>query len=123
MSKIKRASEFDLNDPARFEDLGRLDPELQAELVAWIHAMLRPAKTKWSEFTSYGMKHVFEHDPEGERQGRGARYVYNGVFKGAMRHCGHEPVDASAQNWCFRVRPVNRERWYNAYCGRHTPRR
>jgi hypothetical protein len=89
------------NDPAGFQ---KLKPKEQAALVDWIRAVLVPAKTVFRR-NSYGMKHDFDHEPDGF-------YVYNGAFKGAMLAAGFHPVDENDLNWRFRVKPAHElARW------------
>ena len=83
------------NEPRCFRDLSA---EQQNVLLDWIRAVLVPAKSIFRR-TSYGMKHDFEREPDGF-------YVWNGMFKGAMRAAGFEPVDLKELNWHFRVKPV-----------------
>ena len=89
------------NDPTGFQ---KLEPEQQAVLVDWIRAVLVPAKTVFRR-NSYGMKHDFDHEPDGF-------YIYNGAFKGAMLAAGFPPVDEDELNWRFRVKPAHElSRW------------
>lgn len=80
------------------EDFERLEPGQQVALVDWIRSVLVPATTVFRR-TSYGMKHDFDHEPDGF-------YVRNGAFKGAMVAAGFRPVDEGDLNWRFRVKPA-----------------
>ena len=85
------------NHPA---GLYQLSPEQQTTLVEWVRAVLVPAKAVFRR-SSYGMKRDFAREPDGF-------YIKSGAFKGAMLAAGFRPVDETAINWFFRVRPARR---------------
>ena len=70
-----------------------LDAETQDALCEWIKKNIIPRKTGNRWHTSYGLKHIFEHDT--------GNYVYNGQFKAAMELCGFEAVNRDDQNWYY----------------------
>jgi hypothetical protein len=76
--------------PECWRDLGT---ETQDALCDWIHQNIQPRKTANLYHTSYGLKHIFQHDT--------GTYVYNGQFKAAMLRCGYKPVDDHEQNWNY----------------------
>lgn len=80
------------------EAFNMLDPLEKAALLAWIGYAMRPA-SRYSDHTSYGMKHAFEHV---------CFYATNGQFKGAMLAAGYEPEDPTELNWVFKVKPRRR---------------
>ncbi|MGI8913002.1 MAG: hypothetical protein ACR2JY_04285 [Chloroflexota bacterium] len=93
----------------------------RATLATWIAAALRPTQTVNQRYSSYGLKHVFEHTgSDGPMRDRtpghnrmrdlplvpapAGFYVSNGAFKAAMLAAGYEPADYRATNWTFRFR-------------------
>lgn len=83
----------EINDPERFSDLS---PDEQNTLLNWIRRNLVKIKTVNRNHTSYGIKHLFEHDC-------GGFYISNGQMKGALLICGFEPSNRSDLNWCCRI--------------------
>ena len=67
--------------------------EIQEIVFAWIHENLMPRKTILHGRTSYGIKHILEHDTK--------IYLTNNEFKDAMLQCGYEPVDPNMLNWVY----------------------
>lgn len=59
----------------------------------WIKTNILPRKTALYERTSYGLKHILEHDT--------GIYLTNNEFKDAMLMCGYSPLDSNATNWCY----------------------
>ena len=69
-------------------------PEKEQDIVMdWIHTNLIPRKTVLHGKTSYGIKHILEHDT--------GIYLTNNEFKDAMMICGFEPYDPNALNWIY----------------------
>lgn len=85
-----------------FEDLNHpdcykfMDNDDQLKLDEWINNRFEPAKKFYQGRSSYGLKHVFEHES--------GIYVTNGEFKGAMLAAGHKPEDEKELNWYFKIR-------------------
>ena len=77
--------------PEEYDKL--LDSE-KAALQKWIELACVHTGTKWSEYTSYQIKHAFESV---------GFYVTNGQFKGAMFAAGYFVKDIKAQNWIMDV--------------------
>lgn len=63
--------------------------------MRWIAENIRPRKTPLLERTSYGIKHILQHDT--------GLYLTNNEFKDAMLLSGYEPVDPNELNWCYRI--------------------
>lgn len=90
--KNKQKEFHPLDLPEAYNDLGQVEKEA---LAYWInHAMCNAAR--YSQRTSYGIKHDFERE---------GFYITNGQFKGAMLAAGYQPEDASELNWMFKVKP------------------
>jgi len=70
-----------------------LTEEEQNELLEWIRLCIRPRKTPLLTRSSYGIKHIYQHDT--------SNYVTNAQFKDAMIISGYEPVDRSQLNHCY----------------------
>lgn len=71
-------------------------PEEQQQIVIhWIHDNIRPIKTVNRCHSSYGIKHILQHDTD--------IYLTNNQFKDAMMQCGYLPVDPDVLNWNFRI--------------------
>lgn len=83
-----------IDEPERFNELSPAEQEL---VVAWIRAVMKPAKTL-HRVTSYGLKHFFEWEV--------GLYICNGAMKGAMVAAGYQPTNPSEQNTCYRIRPL-----------------
>ena len=81
------------DDPTQYNELSTEYKEL---LDDWISVRLPIARSVDTTRTSYGLKHVFQRET--------GVYVTNGAFKGAMLAAERKPVDAKAQNWCFRTK-------------------
>lgn len=72
----------------------QLSPSETRALIDWIKANFKPIKTANKNYTSYGLKHIFEKSECGF-------YITNGMFKGAMLQAGFDPVDKQDLNWVF----------------------
>ncbi len=71
-------------------------PEEEMETaMRWIAENIRPRKTPLPERTSYGMKHILQHDT--------GLYLTNNEFKDAMLLSGYEPVDPDELNCSYRI--------------------
>lgn len=75
--------------------LSDLPEECQKVARIWVMAYMIPTQTANKHYTSYGLKHILEHDT--------GIYMTNNQFKDLMLQMGHEPVDEHAVNWCFRI--------------------
>ena len=64
-------------------------------VMDWIQENIIPAKTIYTGRTSYGLKHLQEHDTN--------LYLTNNQFKDAMMLSGYYPVDPDALNWHYRI--------------------
>lgn len=69
--------------------------ETQEEVLDWIHAHCVKIKSANTRHTSYGLKHLLEHDT--------GIHLTNNQFKHAMLIAGHIPVDEHELNWHFRI--------------------
>lgn len=87
-----------------FED-GELISELRYDKIRmvddWIRANIRKSRRILSGRTSYGLKHILQHDT--------GIYLTNNAFKDAMLLSGYEPVDPDDLNWRYRIRLVKEE--------------
>ena len=73
------------DSPDEFKELSNDEQNL---LIEWIPQNFIPRKTPKTRYTSYGLKHLFEHDRE-----HGGHYLKNGQFKGAMLASEFKPLD------------------------------
>ena len=78
------------------EHYDKLTSEQKAILCGWIDCNLLPRRTVNRNYSSYGLKHLFEESALGF-------YITNGQFKGAMLECGFDPYDEDDKNWCFGI--------------------
>ncbi len=81
-----------------WEDAGLITDkpaEVQEEVFAWIRANLMPAESVLRCRTSYGIKHILQHDT--------GIYLTNNEFKDAMMMCGYHPANAKRLNWNYRL--------------------
>ena len=89
-----------------YEDSGlitsRNDVDIRA-IDTWIRENIRKARAIYMRRTSYGLKHVLEHDT--------GIYLTNNEFKDAMLLAGYLPVDASKLNWHYKIRMVKEEHY------------
>lgn len=83
----------DFNEPAEFKKLSKYE---QTVLLSWIKNNILPKKTANYNYSSYGLKHLFEN-------ASGGFYITNGMFKGGMLAGGYVSVDVSELNWYFRI--------------------
>lgn len=63
--------------------------------LGWINENIRPARRKLEGRTSYGIKHILQHDT--------GLYLTNNEFKDAMLLSGYAPIDANELNWHYRI--------------------
>ncbi len=83
---VKRPDEL-LEDGALLSD----EPEeIREAVIRWIGDKLRPAKTPLEELSSYGLKHILQHDT--------GIYLSNNAMKDAMICAGFDPVDPEETN-------------------------
>ena len=94
-----------IDEPERFNELS---PAKQELVVAWIRAVMKPAKTL-HRVSSYGLKHFFEWEV--------GLYICNGAMKGAMVAAGYQPTNPSEQNTCYRVRPLQHPKRKRTFAG------
>lgn len=66
-----------------------------AAVSGWIRENIRTGKKILHGRTSYGMKHLLEHDT--------GIYLTNNEFKDAMMMAGHSPVNPGELNWRYRI--------------------
>ena len=74
-----------------------------AVVDGWIRKNIRTGKKVLHGHTSYGMKHLLEHDT--------GIYLTNNEFKDAMLLAGFQPVNPKELNWKYRIeltREINR---------------
>jgi len=90
--------------PSKYDTLSEDEKIMLAE---WISKAIQPATTV-DNYSSYGLKHDFEHET--------GVYVDNGQFKGAMLIVGYIPAyEVNAHTWTFKINPT--------YDRRDAPRR
>ena len=65
------------------------------KVMGWIKDNIRSDKKILRGHTSYGMKHLMEHDL--------GLYLTNNEFKDAMLLSGYKPVDPNELNWRYRI--------------------
>lgn len=70
-----------------------LSCEEQQMILAWIKENVTPRKSVLHGHTSYGIKHIQEHDTK--------IYVTNNQFKHAMLLAGYKPYDEHMLNWTY----------------------
>lgn len=69
-------------------------PQNEYDIVCnWIYDNIFPRKTPLYSKTSYGLKHLLQHDT--------GIYLTNNEFKDAMLLCGYKPVNPNELNWCY----------------------
>ena len=81
-----------------WEDAGLITdkPEEEQQAVeAWIRENICPRATPNDRHTSYGIKHILQHDTD--------IYLTNNEFKDAMMRCGFLPVRENDLNWTYRI--------------------
>ena len=69
--------------------------EVKKSVDGWIGKNIRTAKKILRGRTSYGMKHILEHDT--------GIYLTNNEFKDAMLLAGYSPVNPGELNWRYRI--------------------
>lgn len=90
-------------EPMTLELSGRVDDKLitnlsddeQKLVLDWIHASFMPIKTVNKKHTSYGLKHLLQHET--------GLYLTNNQFKHAMLLSGYYPEKPGDRNWRFRI--------------------
>ena len=86
--KSSDLSQFEQDHPFAF----MLMPEdMQNDLYLWTKGLAK-RKTINSDYTSYGIKHLFTDLP-------GGFYITNGMMKGALLAAGFEIADYAELNW------------------------
>ena len=75
--------------------LNKLDSESAQTVLNWVHCNIHPRKTVNPFHSSYGLKHLLEHDV--------GFYLTNNQFKDAMFRCGHRPENPNELNWTYRI--------------------
>jgi hypothetical protein len=75
--------------------LNKLDSESAQTVLNWIRCNIHPRKTVNPHYSSYGLKHLLEHDT--------GIYLTNNQFKDAMLQCGFRPKDPNELNWTYRI--------------------
>lgn len=73
---------------------GRADEVITA-VDGWIRKNIRTGKKILHGHTSYGIKHMLEHDTH--------IYLTNNEFKDAMLLAGYQPVNPKDLNWRYRI--------------------
>ena len=73
---------------------GREDAVVTA-VDGWIRKNIRAGEKILQGHTSYGMKHLLEHDT--------GVYLTNNEFKDAMLLAGYRPVNPDSLNWKYRI--------------------
>ena len=84
------------------EQFDRLEPHEQEILTRWIRENFEESR-RFSRYSSYGFKHMFERM-------KGGFYVCNGAFKKAMLVCGFKCKDEDEQNWVFNAELTKNKR-------------
>jgi len=64
-------------------------------VMRWIKDNIRPSDKVLYGRTSYGLKHILEHDTK--------IYLTNNEFKDAMMFAGYLPVDENELNWRYHI--------------------
>lgn len=72
-----------------------LPEERKANLRNWIKENLKPIKNINSNYSSYGLKYLYEKDT--------GEYVSNDEFKGGMLEAGFIPDNVKNLNWYFNI--------------------
>ena len=73
-------------------------------IAKWIKDNIRPSRTILKYHTSYGLKHILEHDT--------GLHLTNNEFKDALLLAGYAPVNPNELNWRYRIKLL-REINYN----------
>ena len=69
--------------------------EIMEGVLEWIRLYIFPRKTPLLGRTSYGIKHILQHDT--------GIYLTNNQFKDAMLLSGYKPVSENDLNWEYRI--------------------
>lgn len=81
-----------------WEDSGLItehSDDVRNKVESWINKNIHTARKILSGWTSYGLKHILEHDT--------GIYLTNNEFKDAMLKAGFSPVDPRELNWRYRI--------------------
>ena len=78
------------------KELNEFSEEKIEILINWCWVNFYNRKTINKNYTSYGLKHIFE-------EARKGFYVTNAQFKAAMLEAGHKSNDESELNWNFKI--------------------
>ena len=89
-SKINDGRAYTDGDTELYTDLSESE---QRTVLNWIRLNLQPRKTPLLYNSSYGLKHMLEHDT--------GIYMTNNMFKDAMLACGFQPANERELNWHF----------------------
>lgn len=81
-----------ITDAALLSELPEKD---QATVLDWIKRELTPAKRTLKDHTSYGIKHILQHDT--------GIYLTNNAFKDAMFTAGYLPAEPREINWSYKI--------------------
>lgn len=71
--------------------------ETQEKVISWIKDNFVPRKTPMKDRSSYGLKHLIQHDKDC------GIYLTNNQFKDAMLTCGYIPSNPDYVNWYFGI--------------------
>ena len=92
ISAIRNGVPWTKDDESLLTDLPEEDQEV---VLNWIKDNILPRKKPLEGRSSYGIKHILQHDTK--------IYTTNNQFKHAMLLCGYEPVDENKLNWNYRI--------------------
>lgn len=92
ISEIRDGVPWTKEDESLLTDLPKED---QDTIIDWVKENILPAKTACDGHSSYGIKHILEHDTK--------IYTTNNQFKHAMLIAGFKPVDENKLNWTYRI--------------------
>ena len=87
--------EYGYNGTASNDLFTDLSDNEQQKALDWVATYIKPIKSENRKHTSYGLKHLLEHDT--------GIYMCNNQFKHLMLICGYKPVRENALNWTFRI--------------------
>lgn len=90
ISTINYGIPWTKDDEALLTDLSK---EEQQKILDWIEKNIQPRKTVLEGHSSYGLKHIQEHDT--------GIYLTNNQFKHAMLLAGYLPNKEYVLNWNF----------------------
>lgn len=101
--------------------INRFSQEQIGEIGEWIKKNVKRSRSILKGHTSYGMKHMLEHDIH--------IYMTNNEFKDAMLLAGFAPVDPDELNWRYRIALLREEntnpspfcKWLRKFEGEDSP--